>query len=76
MERNRVPVTVSANAALPTVPLEGEIEVIAGTGLFTGKSTPNEVPPPGDGLTTVNIAIVAVAKLLAGMVAPKFVAEL
>ena len=68
--------TAKANATPPTVTLEGEIEVIVGTGLFTAKSTAADVPPPGDGLTTVNFAIAAVARLLAGRVAFKLVAEL
>src|SRR5580704_3286186 len=60
----------------PASALAGLILVIAANGLFTEKSTAEDVPPPGDGLATVNFAIVAVARLLAGSVALKFVAEL
>jgi len=35
-----------------------------------------KVPPPGAGLVTVSLAIVAVVRLLAGMVAFRVVAEL
>jgi hypothetical protein len=53
---NCVPVTVSVNAAPPTVPLEGDIDVIVGVGLggvATVKVNCADVPPPGDGFTTV-----------------------
>jgi len=49
---NPVPLTVSVNPAAPAVALVGEIVVIAGGGLVTGKLTVPEVPPPGAGLLT------------------------
>jgi hypothetical protein len=53
---NWVPVTVSVNAEPPTVPLEGDIEVTVGAGLggvAIVKVNCADVPPPGDGFTTV-----------------------
>jgi len=60
----------------PATTLVGLILLIAGTGLFTKKSTAEDVPPPGDGFTTVNFATVPFARSLAGSVTPKVVAEL
>lgn len=48
-----VPFTVSVNAAPPAVPLDGDSVVIAGSGLFTAKFVPADLPPPGVGLVTV-----------------------
>jgi hypothetical protein len=48
---------------------------MAGIGLFTAKSTAEDVPPPGGAFTTVNFAIVPVARLPAGTLALKLVAE-
>lgn len=60
LEMNCVPVTVNINAAPPTVPLEGEMEVAVGVG-FGGaeivKVTALEVPPPGAGFCTVTLAV-------------------
>ena len=50
-DSNPVPVTVMM-AAVPVGTYCGEIEVIAGTGLFTVKEVPEDVPPPGAGLFT------------------------
>ena len=47
-----VPFTVSVNAAPPAVPLVGEIEVMTGGGLVTGKVMVVDVPPPGVGFVT------------------------
>jgi hypothetical protein len=48
---NCVPVTVSMVAALPAVALDGDIDVIVGTGFgaLIVKATVAEVPPPGAG---------------------------
>jgi len=43
--------------------------VMAGTGTFMGNGNVFEVPPPGDGLKTVTLAVPAVARSLAGTVA-------
>jgi hypothetical protein len=48
-----VPFTVSVNAAPPAIALVGEIEVVVGTGLLTGKFRGAEGPPPGAGLLTM-----------------------
>jgi len=69
------PLTAITVSPVPARTLAGFMLLMAGTGLLTEKSTPGDVPPPGDGLTTVNFAIVAVAELLAGKVALKDVAE-
>ena len=76
VETNPDPVTSTKVSVDPASTLVGSILAIVGTGLFTAKSTAADVPPPGDGLTTVNFAIAAVARLLAGRVAFKLVAEL
>jgi len=73
---NPDPLMSSKVPADPASTLAGLILVIAGTGFFTEKSTAEDVPPPGEGLTTVNFAIVAVARLLAGSVLLNVVAEL
>jgi hypothetical protein len=49
------------NAAPPSIPLDGEIDAIAGTGLFTVRLAAPEVPPPGAGLVTVTLNVPAVA---------------
>lgn len=61
LETNPVPLTVRVNDAPPTAALMGEIEVIAGPGLFTVKLTAFEVPPPGDGFVTVTLKVPPVA---------------
>jgi len=70
------PVTPSRTSLDPATTLAGLTLLIVGTGLFTVKSTPGELPPPGDGFTTVSFATVPLAKLLAGIVALKLVAEI
>jgi hypothetical protein len=71
-----VPVASSSVSADPASTLAGFTLLIEGAGLFTEKSNEANAPPPGDGLTTINFAIVAFARLFAVSVAPKLVAEL
>jgi hypothetical protein len=56
-----VPFTASVNAAPPSTAFNGEIVVIAGTGLFTVKIAADDVPLPGGGLVTVTLNVPAVA---------------
>jgi hypothetical protein len=51
------PFTVSVNVSPPAVALEGDRDVIDGTGLLMAKITAPEVPPPGVGLETVTLAV-------------------
>jgi hypothetical protein len=69
------PVISSMESADPASTLAGLTLLIAGTGLFTEKSSAGELPPPGDGFATVNFAIIPFARLLAVSVTLKFVAE-
>ena len=48
-----LPLSVRVKAGPPTVALDGETLLIAGTGLLTVIFTELEVPPPGVGLLTV-----------------------
>ena len=48
-----VPVTVSRKSPLPTNPLEGEMLLAVGAGLFTVKVCATLAPPPGPGFHTV-----------------------
>jgi hypothetical protein len=64
-ERKFVPFTVRVKAAPPAVALEGEREVAVGAGLPMVKVSAFEVPPPGEGLTTVTEAVPPVAMSLA-----------
>jgi hypothetical protein len=48
-----LPFTVSVKLAPPTRALLGEIVVIAGTGLVTGRFIALEIPPPGAGVDTL-----------------------
>jgi len=48
-----VPVTVITKATSPAVLESGEMELVVGTGLLTVKVWLFDVPPPGDGFTTV-----------------------
>jgi len=50
---NPVPVTCSALPTWLVLTGDGDIEVIAGAGLFTMKWLTADVPPPGLGLLTV-----------------------
>jgi hypothetical protein len=65
-ETKFVPVTASVNPAPPAVALEGESEVGVGAGLLMVKLRALDVPPPGEGFTTVTEAVPAVAMSLAG----------
>ena len=60
-ETKLLPFTVSVNAEPPTVAELGERVLIAGTGLLIVKVWALEVPPPGEGLNTVTLAVPAVA---------------
>jgi hypothetical protein len=61
VETNLVPVTVSVKAGPPAVALKGESKVAVGTGLLIVKVRAFDVPPPGEGFTTVTDAVPAVA---------------
>jgi hypothetical protein len=63
-----VPFTVNVKAAPPAVALAGEIDVIAGSGLFTANGEFPDVPPPGAGLVTVTLKDPAAA-ISAGVIA-------
>ena len=56
-----VPLTVNVKAAPPASALDGESDVIVGTGLFTVNGEAPEVPPPGAGLVTVTLNVPAAA---------------
>ena len=58
---NFVPFTVRVKAGPPAVALAGLRLVIVGTGLLMGKGTGLEVPPPGEGLKAVTLAVPAEA---------------
>jgi hypothetical protein len=55
------PLTVSVNAAPPTVALGGVRLVIEGVGLLIVNESAADAPPPGDGLATVTLAVPALA---------------
>jgi hypothetical protein len=61
-----LPFTVKVNAAAPAVALDGESDVMAGTGLFIAKVIAPDVPPPGVGLEIVTLAVPVLAISLAG----------
>jgi hypothetical protein len=67
-DSNPLPFTVSVNAPDPAVVELGDKADTAGIGLLALMSNvePAEVPPPGDGLTTVTLAVPAVATPEAG----------
>jgi hypothetical protein len=74
---NPVPLTVKVKPTPPAVALEGEIELIVGTGLFAAlmvKAKFPQVPPPGAGLETVTCAVPAAAMSAAVMAACNWVA--
>ena len=74
-DKNPVPVMSNGVSPDPATTLAGVILLMAGVGSLTEKSSAADVPPPGAGFTTVSLATAAVVKLLAGRVAPRFVAE-
>jgi len=53
-----VPFTISVNAGLPACLVEGVIVLIVGPDLIS-KVMPLDVPPPGNGLKTVTVAVPA-----------------
>jgi hypothetical protein len=53
--RKLAPFTVKVKPTPPAVALDGEMLVMAGTGLLTAKAMAFEVPPPGVGLFTVTL---------------------
>lgn len=71
---NPLPVTTNVKAVPPAVAEAGFKLVMAGAGLLMVKVSPFDVPPPGDGLATVTVAVPAAAKSPAGMVAVNCVA--
>src|SRR5206468_457004 len=72
--RKLPPFTVSVRPAPPTAALAGEMELTAGPALATGNACAAEVPPPGVGVTTVTLAVPAVAISAAGIAAVSWVA--
>src|SRR6266850_1178224 len=69
-----VPVTVSVNAAPLISALLGLRPVSVGAGLFTVNVCAAEVPPPGAGVSTVTLAVAAVAMSAAVIAAVSWVA--
>ena len=65
-DRKFVPLTVSVNAAPPTVAPVGDTDAIVGAGLLIARVVAAVVPPPGAGLVTVTLAAPAVAISIAG----------
>jgi hypothetical protein len=72
-ETKPAPLTVRVNAAELATALEGEIELIVGTGLLMVNDTAFDVPL-GAGLVTVTVAVPAVAISAAAMAAVSCVA--
>ena len=64
---NPLPLIVSVNAAPPAVAAFGLKLAMAGAGLLIVKVRPFEVPPPGAALTTVTVAVPALAKSVRGL---------
>jgi hypothetical protein len=60
--------TVSVNAAPPTVALAGVRLVIEGVGLLIVNESADDTPPPGDGLATVTLTVPA-AEISAAVIA-------
>ena len=71
---NPLPLTVSVNAAPPAVAAFGFKLVMEGEGLLIVKVNPFDVPPPGAGFVTVTVALPAVVRSPAGIVAVNCVA--
>ena len=59
------PSTVRVKPEAPTMALDGPSAETTGTGLLTVKGAEFEVPPPGPGLTTFMLAVLATATSLA-----------
>jgi len=66
---NPLPFTVKVKAAPPTVAVDGDRELMEGTGLLTLNAELPDVPPPGAGFDTVTWAVPVVATSVAGMAA-------
>ena len=66
---NPVPVTVSVNAAPPSLPVVGEIVFKTGAGLSIVNVFATATPPPGAGLSTVTATVPALARSVAGIAA-------
>ena len=64
-----MPKMVRVCVGTPTVTLGGESEVIVGFGLLMVKVSAFDVPPPGEGFTTVTEAVPSVTMSLAKIVA-------
>src|SRR5580698_8836914 len=75
-ESKPLPLTVSVKADPPTIADVGEIDVTAGTGLLTERSTAAEVPPPGLGFTAVTGTIALAAMSAAVIAAVSWVAPI
>lgn len=73
-EMKLFPFTVSANAIPPAAFERGESELMDGTGSLIGKLATEDIPPPGEGLNTVTLAIPAAAMSAADIVAVSCVA--
>lgn len=74
-ETNPDPLMSSGVSADPANTLVGLTLPMAGTGLFTVKSTDADVPPPGAGFTTVNFPTVPFARSLTVSVALRLDAD-
>jgi hypothetical protein len=70
------PVTERVKAAFPAMVEAGSMNPIDGTGFPIVNDTEFEAPPPGAGLTTVTVAVPALAISLAGIVAVRCVLPL
>lgn len=70
-----VPVTVSVKAAPPVIAELGVNNVIAGTAPVIVNVRAAEVPPPGEGLITVTLAVLAELMSVGAMAACKLVLE-
>lgn len=59
---NPLPISVSVNAAEPTLVDAGRIEATVGAGLAVmANATPADIPPPGAAFVTVTVAVPAAA---------------
>ena len=74
LAKKLVPLTVKVKALLPAMTVLGARLVMVGDGLLMVKVSALVVPPPGVGLKTVTLAVPALAKSAAGIVALNCVA--
>jgi hypothetical protein len=70
-----VPVTANVKAVPPIIAEPGVNNVIEGTGVVIVNVRAAEVPPPGEGLSTVTLAVLAELMSAAVMAACKLVLE-